>query len=291
MMAPGDLRRHLRLTKSVRRRRRPGGPATQITRELTRVDWLALAACRPAREVGTPLLFIPGLFAAGWMFERWMQYFAERGRASYAVDLRGHGSSAAVADRGQVGLAHYVADALMAARAVGRAVVVGHSMGGLLAQKLAEVVAANAVVLVSPAPPRGIPPASLGLLVRQAKYVPALLRSREIRVDRADADAIIMNRIPEVERAALFARFEPDSGRVGREITLGALAIDPRHVCCPMLVLAGEDDRFIPPRIARRVAAKYGAPMHVLPGRGHLMMQEPGWEEAAGEIERWLEGL
>lgn len=258
---------------------------TEIVREQIRLDDLSIAAVRPTRESGAPLLFVHGLFAAGWMFERWMTYFAERGRAAYALDLRGHGASEPVADLGRVRLGDYVDDALRATRALGNVVVVGHSMGGLVAQKLAELGAASAAVLVSPAPPRGIPLISLGLVLRQAKYLPALLRSREIRVQRADADAIIMNRILPDERPAVFARFQPDSGRASREMMLGAMAVDQRRVRCPILVFAGDDDRFIPLRVARRVAGKYRAPLHVLPGRAHLMMQEPGWPDAAGEIE------
>jgi pimeloyl-ACP methyl ester carboxylesterase len=262
---------------------------SDVARELTRVDGLALTAARPARAVGAPLLFIHGLFAAGWMFEHWLGYFAQRGRPAYAVDLRGHGASDDVPDRGRVALHELVTDARRAAGAVGRPlVVVGHSMGALVAQKLAELDPPAALILVSPAPPRGIPPLSLRLVVRQARYLPALLRSREFRVRRGDADDMILNRVPPADRAAAFSRFEPDSGRVGREIMLGAVAVDARQVRCPVLVLAGEDDRFIPLRVARRVAAKYRASLRVLPRRAHLMMQEPGWEEAAAEIERWL---
>jgi non-heme chloroperoxidase len=237
------------------------------------------------------VLFIHGLFAAAWMFERWMAYFADRGRAAYALDLRAHGASVPVADLGRVSLVEYVDDALRAARALGDVVVVGHSMGGLIAQKLAERGAVAAAVLVSPAPPRGIPPISLRLLVRQARYLPALLRSREIRVRRADADALIMNRIPADEREAVFAHLQPDSGRAAREMVLGAVGVDPRRVRCPVVVVAGDDDRFIPLRVARRVAAKYNAPLRVLPGRAHLMMQEPRWRQAAGEVESWLVSL
>jgi pimeloyl-ACP methyl ester carboxylesterase len=259
-----------------------------IVREQIRLDGLSIAAARPARESGAPLLFLHGLFAAGWMFERWMTYFAERGRAVYALDLRGHGASAPVATPGRVRLRDYIDDALRATRVLGNVVVVGHSMGGLAAQRLAELGAVQAAVLVSPAPPRGIPLISVRLVVRQARYLPALLRSREIRLRRADADAIIMNRIPPGERPAVFAHFQPDSGRAGREIILGTVAVDPRQVRCPVLVVAGDDDRFIPLRVARRVAAKYRAPLRVLPGRAHLMMREPGWEAAAETIESWL---
>jgi pimeloyl-ACP methyl ester carboxylesterase len=265
-----------------------GDGSTQGTLERQRIVGLALTCARPAREAGRPLLFLHGLFAAGWMFERWMHYFAERGRAAFAVDLRGHGASDGVANGGAVTVAEYVEDAAQVARAIGRVIVVGHSMGGLIAQKLAEAGAADAVVLVSPAPPRGIPLLSMRLLAREGRYLPALFRSREMRVRRADADAMILNRIPPKDRDALFPRLESDSGRAGRDLMLGAIAVDPHRVRCPVLVLAADDDRFVPLWVVRRVARRYAAPLRVMPGRGHLMMQEPGWEEAAAEIDAWL---
>jgi pimeloyl-ACP methyl ester carboxylesterase len=264
---------------------------TEIVREQIRLDGLSISVARPSCVSGAPLLFIHGLFAAGWMFERWMTHFAERGRVAYALDLRGHGASPPVGDLGRVTVGDYIDDALRVARTLGSVVVVGHSMGALIAQRLAELGVARAAVLASPAPPRGIPLISLRLIVRQAKHLPALLRSREIRVDRADADAIILNRVPLADRPAIFTRLQPDSGRAGREISLGAVAIDQRRVRCPVAVFAADDDRFIPLRVARRVAAKYDAPLHVLSGRGHLMMQEPGWQQAADEIQRWLVGV
>src|SRR5687768_731714 len=89
-----------------------GGPSTETTREPTRVDGLAVTTIRPVHESRTRLLFIHGLFAGSWMFERWMQYFAERGHRTYALDLRGHGASDPVLDRGRIRLADYVDDAL-----------------------------------------------------------------------------------------------------------------------------------------------------------------------------------
>jgi pimeloyl-ACP methyl ester carboxylesterase len=295
MMAGANDGRHVRLgatcgvTAVVRLP--TGEDSTAIVREQIRLNGLSISAARPTRVSGAPLLFVHGLFAAGWMFERWMMHFAERGRVGYALDLRGHGASAPVADLGRVSVSDYIDDALRVTRSLERAVVVGHSMGALIAQRLAELGLASAAVLVAPAPPRGIPLISLRLMARQAKYLPALLRSREMRVERADADAIILNRVPTEERPTLFARLQADSGRAGREILLGAVAIDHRQVRCPMAVVAGDEDRFIPVRVARRVAAKYDASLHILPGRAHLMMQEPQWAAAAAVIGRWLDGL
>ena len=234
------------------------------------------------------MLFVHGLFASGWVFERWLTHFAGLGHPAFALDYRGHGKSAPVASLGSVRVLDYVDDALRALRVVGPAVVVGHSMGGLVAQKLAELEAVSGAVLLAPAPARGISVLSLRLMARQMKYLPAVIRSREIRVKRKDADALILNRVPAGHRAAIFEQFEPDSGRAARDILVGSLAVDESLLRCPVTVLAGDEDRFIPLAVARRVAIKYDAPLHVIEGCGHMMMLEPNWRDVAALVEPWV---
>jgi pimeloyl-ACP methyl ester carboxylesterase len=171
-----------------------------IVREQIRLDGVSIAIARPARESGARLLFIHVLFAAGWLFERWMTDFAERGHAACAVDLRGHGASAPVSGLGRVSLRDYVDDALRATRALGSVVVVGHSMGALVAQKLAEVGAVKAAGVLSPAPPRGIPPALASSRRASGEVSAGTAALAGDSCAPADADAIIMNRIPPDER-------------------------------------------------------------------------------------------
>lgn len=235
-----------------------------------------------------PLLYVHGMFGGAWMLEGLMRRLAARGRPGTALDLRGHGASPPVAALGRVSVLDYVDDALSAARALGRPIVVGHSMGGLIALKLAEADAVAAAVLLCAAPPRGISVLSPSLLPRQVKHLPALLGSRPLVAARGDADAIMFNHVPPAERDALFARLVPESGRAGREISFGRIAVDPRRVRCPVLSVGALDDRFLPPRIARAIAARYHADLIELQGHGHLLIAEPGWERVADEIERWI---
>jgi pimeloyl-ACP methyl ester carboxylesterase len=58
-----------------------------------------------------------------------------------------------------------------------------------------------------------------------------------------------------------------------------------------MLVISGDDDRFIPLRVVRHIAARYGAPLRIARGRGHMLILEPGWEEIATWISEWLDTL
>ena len=79
----------------------------------------------------------------------------------------------------------------------------------------------------------------------------------------------------------------PDSGRAGREMSLTGVPV-PKDVKCPMLVIAGEDDHFIPARVVAKIAARYGATLRRIPNRSHIVSMEPGWEQLASDIAEWI---
>jgi pimeloyl-ACP methyl ester carboxylesterase len=90
----------------------------------------------------------------------------------------------------------------------------------------------------------------------------------------------------------MFAQFVPDSGRAAREMSIGAVAVDAEKLRsheCPVLVVTSDDDRFIPARVAHRIAHRYRAPVYIARDHGHLLLREPGWTEAASFIAGWLE--
>ncbi|MBX6333676.1 MAG: alpha/beta hydrolase [Gemmatimonadaceae bacterium] len=240
---------------------------------------------------GPQLVFVHGMFAGAWMLEPWQRYAADRGFSSVAVNLRGHCGSRPVEDIGRVSIHDYVDDVLEVVRGLDRPIVIGHSMGGLIAQKVAESGAARALVLLCSAPPRGIVVASGRLFLRQLRHMPAVLGSRPVFPSRADADALIFNCVPAGERAALYASLVPDSGRAGRDILFGACAVDARRVRCPVLSVTAGEDRFLVPRIGRALARKYGAEHRHFAGHGHFVVGEPGWEEVADVVLTWLAGV
>jgi len=82
------------------------------------------------------------------------------------LNLRGHHDSRPVADLGRVSVLDFVQDTLAVAKNLGAPVLMGHSMGGLIAQELAESRRPCPVRLCS-TPPRGIPVTSPMLIGRQ----------------------------------------------------------------------------------------------------------------------------
>lgn len=256
--------------------------------ERVTIGGLSVLAAKPRSETGAPLLFVHGYFGLGVAFERMMGWFAGRGHLCYAPDLSGHGTSPSPRPLGQLSIHDYVDDVARVARTMDRPVIVGHSMGGLIAQIAATRQLARAIVLLAPAPPRGIPVMSLRLAIAQSRYMPSILLSRPVRPGRSDLGQLVVNRVPERERDAVLDMFVPDSGRAGREMSLLGVPVDRADVRVPVFVIGGDQDRFIPPARTRRIAERYGTSVRVAIGRGHMLIIEPGYEEICEWIESWL---
>ena len=253
-----------------------------------RLNDLTVLHAAPSGAARRPILFIHGYFVDASIWTAWLERFAAHGLDAYAVSLRGRAGSRPDASLGAASMSDFADDAESVARAIDAAVVVGHSMGGLVAQQLAERGTVGAAVLLTPAPPRGISVLSPHLALKQLKHMPAILLSRPVHPGREDLREMVMNRVPAHEQDRLLDRMLPDSGRAGRDMSLSGVPIDASRVHCPLLVFSAEDDRFIPPHIVERVAQRYGAELVMAEHHGHMLIVEPGWEAIADQVERWI---
>lgn len=256
--------------------------------ETIRVAELSALYARPVGPRHRPVLFVHGYFADATIWTPWLEFFAARGTPAYAVHLRGRADSKRTENLGGVSIDDFVADASEVARHVGATTVVGHSMGGLIAQKLAERGDVEAAVLITPAPPRGISVLSPRVAVRQLRYFPSILLGRVVHPGRNDMRDLVMNCVPDARKDALIDLLVPDSGRAARDMSVIGVPVDRSRVRCPLLVIAAEDDQFIPARIVAKIARRYGAPLETVPRHGHMIILEPDWEQLAGRIDAWI---
>ena len=259
--------------------------------ERVTIGGLSALVTAPVTETGPPLLFVHGFFGRAIAFERMMDCLTAKGHRCVAIDLRGHGDSALSGDLGKVSIHDYADDVARVARLIGDPVIVGHSMGGLLAQLAAVRGVTRGIVLLTPAPPRGIPVLSVKLALHQAKYMPAILTSRVVVPGRSDLRALVLNRVPPAEQEVLLDMLVPDSGRAALQMSVFGVPIPRERVTAPVLVVAGDQDLFIPVSRAVRVAARYAAPLRVAPGRGHMLIIEPGYEEICEWIADWVRSI
>jgi len=253
------------------------------------IDGLTVLRALPAGAARRSALFVHGFFADASIWSAWLERFAGQGVAAYAVDLRGRGGSRPGTALGRASVEDFADDARIVARSLGMPAVIGHSMGGLIAQRLAADGVASAAVLITPAPPRGIPLFVPRLLAKQIKYLPATFLSRVMHPEREDLREMVMNRVPREDQEYFLNKLIPDSGRAARDMSVTGVPVDRTRVRCPIAVYAASDDRFIPARIVERVARRYGVRARRLEGHGHMVIVEPGWEALADETLRFID--
>lgn len=169
--------------------------------------------------------------------------------------------------------------------------VIGHSMGGLLAQALAERGRVRAAVLISPSAPAGARTLSASVMWGAVAFGAIFkLTPKAILPERAFAERAVLNVMPPGEREAAWAGMVHESGRAF--LDLGNHAIDETRIRVPMLTVAAGADRLVPAALVRETAKKYarvGGELKEYPHHGHWLYAEPRWEEAANDIYGWLD--
>jgi non-heme chloroperoxidase len=249
---------------------------------------------RKPKKITQPvnLLFIHGLWGTHEAWLKYLDFFEEQGYLCAALDLRGHGRSSLDGDLGAARVLDYVEDAKTVLATMGDTVVFGHSMGGLITQRLAQDCDIRAAVLCTPAPPRWIPlVGGLDLTRTMLGYVGPILKSQAFLPPIEMLSRFVYIKLSPEEQEEAYKLQVPDSGRAMRDILTGAVAVNQLRVTCPLLVLAGRDDPLVPHPVVQRVARKYGADYRCYAGQSHWLLQEPGWRKVAREIHEWMQGV
>jgi len=242
-----------------------------------------------------PILFLHGAFAGAWCWaEQFMPYFAERGLDCYAVSLRGHGGSAGRERLTWHSLGDYVDDLAEAIEHIGRPpVVVGHSMGGMVAQKYLERAPLPAVALLASVPPQGLLAATMSLALLKPDVLTelnGLLYNGRASLE-AMRQALFAGPVAADRLTRYYRLMQPESPRAIWDMTFFDLPQIWRMKLPPMLVLGAEGDLMVPAKEVELCAQTYGVSAQIFPAMGHAMMLDAGWQNVAERIIEWLQTL
>jgi len=258
----------------------------------------ALELCEvgvPGARGKTPILCLHGAFGGAWMWaEHFLPALGRLGRHAAALSLRGHGGSQGREALSRAMLSDYSADVIRAIDTFDEPpIVLAHSLGALLAQRLLGQRNMRALVLLAPLPPDGMMLITPRLLMT-APHVWLEIWSA-LSGDHAVAlthvrDSVFSNRLSpgEVDRYLSLMVTE------GRSVLLEChvpLPVVPAFVLgVPALVVEAGNDRLVPQDAALRTSLYHRADHQVVEGAGHLIHLEPGAEEVARDVVVWLEG-
>jgi pimeloyl-ACP methyl ester carboxylesterase len=168
-------------------------------------------------------------------------------------------------------------------------ILIGHSMGGLVAQLAARRVTPKALVLLAPSPPWGL----VGWSMEEAfaavgAQMAGLLSNGAVDPSREVMRSVSLNRMTPADAAPILDRLRPESARALQE-TLNwwldpfmTTSIGSGPLPVRSLVISGEADQVHPATTGRLVAERIGAKFLSFPQMSHWLLGEPGWEEIAG---------
>lgn len=249
--------------------------------------------------MNTPVMMVHGMCCTGEVWSQFRSLFESRGVKVYTPTLR---PELRVGVRARppralrdLTLSDYVTDLEKEIDHIEQETgvtpaVIGHSMGGLLASALASRGRVSAGVFISPAAPAGIRTFRTQLFwsgfsfAHRMGWTPPVIRPARRMLDR-----MVLNVMPESERAAVLEAMVYESGRAFSDFV--AFPVDEGAVRVPVLVVAAGRDRLIPASLTRKTGRKFaaaGGEFREYRNHGHWLYSEPGWEIPASEIFDWL---
>jgi pimeloyl-ACP methyl ester carboxylesterase len=256
---------------------------------------------RANASAAQPVVFVHGLWLLPNSWNDWRAYFEEQGFVTLAPGWPDDPATTAEARRDPSVFAHksvgeiteHYADVI---RALDRKpIVIGHSFGGLITQKLAGLGLVKIAVAIDPAPFRGVLPLPVSAL-RAAFPVLGnpLNRRRAIALTPKQFRFAFANAVSADEANRLYDEYSVAGS--GVPLFQAALAnfnpgteakVDTKNPDRgPLLIISGEQDNTVPWAIANASYKQYKKNPNVteiveIAGRGHSLAIDGGWKEVA----------
>jgi pimeloyl-ACP methyl ester carboxylesterase len=243
------------------------------------------------------VIMVHGAFCGGWAFDLFRGPFEAAGHVCLTPDLRGHGASATRSATAGVSMSDYARDIAELIQAQAEApILIGHSMGGLVAQMAAARAPVRALILLAPSPPWGIAGGSMEEIGSSLSlYALGPFWLQAIEPDYAAAKFYSLDKMDRADRKAVFARMVPESGRAMWE-TLNWW-LDPfmttqvGKIAAPSLALSGGRDLIHTTFTVKQTADRIGAQTREFADMSHWLLAEPGWDAVAAACLAWLAAL
>ena len=231
------------------------------------------------------LLLLHGMGLGAWIWERDQLMFAEAGFSSWAIDLPGHGK---YADQ-DPSFSEIVSSVRTAVEEMeGPVVIIGHSVGGLIAQRLASEVSLRAIVMLCPTPPSEVPivPTKYSLKA-SLRALPSFALGRRISFSNSVYEGAGLSSLPHGEGASVLGKIMSWPNRLSRELVFSRPSVQPANI--PVLSCFGGLDTIVPLKSSRLIGEYHNCAITWrFDDVGHFPTLEPAGERVTAAVIEWL---
>jgi non-heme chloroperoxidase len=241
-----------------------------------------------------PLLFVHGGYSDAWVWEPYfLPWFASKGYAAHALSLRGHGTSGGRETLFVAGLDDFAADVEHVMGSLpGSPVLIGHSMGAAVVERLLATHPIRAAALICPVPPAGLMTIATRLATESPDYPLQFSQFDPGKMSKHVLEALQPyyfsdDVAPEILAHAT-SHLCAESPRVLLDLSMRLHWQLPERGGAPVFVLGAEGDKISTPDDVRATARHHNVDATIVPGLAHMLMLERKWETAAKELLRWL---
>jgi non-heme chloroperoxidase len=256
-----------------------------------------LSQTPPKRTTKPPLLFVHGGYCDAWCWSpNFLPWFAQHGWPSYALSLRGHGESGGHDTLFVAGMDDYAADVLAVAQTLpSPPVLIGHSMGAAIVERIAATHVVRGAALIAPVPPTGLIPMAARLAAQRPDYLVQMSRFDPMALSSDVLNALrpfyFSEQVPPKVLAEALKHQNQESPRALFDMSMRLPFPPPAMRQAPFFVLGAEGDHICAPTDVRATARHHDIEAVIIPGLAHMMMLETGWQRAAKALAGWLEAL
>ena len=176
-----------------------------------------------------------------------------------------------------------------------RPLLIGHSIGGLVVQKLVNDDYAEAAVAISPAPPQGVFTLAPEFFKANFPHINPFKGNNPVIMTKERFHYTFCNTQTQESSDADFEKYVvPESRNVPRSTLTAQGKIKFKRDHVPLLLIAGENDNLIPLSLIRSNFKKYGKSLGTIgfqkfPHRSHFICNQAGWEEIADASFTWFD--
>jgi pimeloyl-ACP methyl ester carboxylesterase len=173
-------------------------------------------------------------------------------------------------------------------------ILIGHSMGGLVVQKLIEGRRGVGGACIDSAPPRGVMSLQWSFLKANVPTINPLQGNGACLPDVRWFHYDFCNMMTLAETTIAYERFAvPESRSVPRSSTSSRTRIDFTAPHQPLLFIAGEANHIIAASLNRKNFSAYKdtnseIEFKMFDGRTHYICAQTGWEEVADYVADWI---